>query len=258
MDYRVITEFLDVEFVTFLFICAGCFLLLRRKKASRREWSIALATLAVIGVLNTPVGAYLALGTLEWSVPRLEKLPEDTNAIVVLSGGIHRPPTAHGEAVLAEDSIYRCLYAARIYHGNPERIVFLSGGRVESNNYGPTLAAAMKQFISQQGVSESRIVLEEQSSSTHQNAVLTAKLLKAREIDKVILVTDAYHLPRATACFESQGVTVVPSASRFRTEGFVWSVRNCLPRAGATRDFQLALHEWLGIFWYQMRGYTRS
>ena len=119
---------------------------------------------------------------------------------------------------------------------------------------GPTCAEAMRDFLVDQGVAESDLLIEDQSRTTYENAVNTAKLLKARGIERVILVTDAVHMRRAHACFVAQGVDVLPSGCDYQATRFDWSVFTFIPRPGAARDVQRVAHEWIGIVWYRMHG----
>jgi uncharacterized SAM-binding protein YcdF (DUF218 family) len=64
----------------------------------------------------------------------------------------------------------------------------------------------MRQLALSLGVPGSACLLEEDSHSTHENAVNTARLLASRDIRKVVLITDRFHLFRARQEFRLQGV----------------------------------------------------
>jgi uncharacterized SAM-binding protein YcdF (DUF218 family) len=113
----------------------------------------------------------------------------------------------------------------------------------------------MRDFLRDQGVHEEDVIVEDHSRTTHENALECRKLLEARGIGKVILVTDAVHMFRALRSFRKQGIPAVPSACHHQATAFEWTVGDFLPGAGAVQDHQRTLHEWLGSAWYWLRGY---
>jgi uncharacterized SAM-binding protein YcdF (DUF218 family) len=105
----------------------------------------------------------------------------------------------------------------------------------------------------EKGVPEWFIWTEERSTSTHQNALFGAEILKRHGIRRVALVVDARSMPRAEACFRKQGITVAPAPSFFthlerNTDDF-------LPGWSAIRRSEGALHETLSLAWYCLRGW---
>ena len=97
-------------------------------------------------------------------------------------------------------------------------------------------------------------MLEDQSLTTWENARLTQPLLKRQGIGQVLLVTHAWHLPRAVYAFREAGVQVIPAPTHFvhssyPSEGLV----HWLPSAGAMYNSYYALHERLGLLWYKFR-----
>lgn len=96
--------------------------------------------------------------------------------------------------------------------------------------------------------------LETQSRTTYENAVESKRLLEQRGIGKVVLVTEAIHLPRGVGCFRRQGFEVVPAACQYRATRFELAPSRFLPNANAALNFQEVWHEWLGLAWYWLRG----
>ena len=97
--------------------------------------------------------------------------------------------------------------------------------------------------------------LEEHSHTTAENAQFTAQLLKEKGIDTVLLVTHAYHMPRAVAIFEKSGVKVVPAptALSVKRKGNGPVIMSWLPSAPAMYGSYMALHELVGLAWYRLR-----
>ena len=181
--------------------------------------------------------------------------PEGAEAIVVLSGYLRPPTPTYPQARLGQDSLNRCLHAAELYFQEPRCLVVLSGGRMEADKPGPTLAEAMADFLARYGVAREDLLRETRSRSTYENAAETWKLLEPRGIRRIVLVTDAIHLRRAEGCFRSQGFDVLPSGCGYCASEFEWSPADFLPSVGAAVDMQRVLHEWIGIVYYRVRGW---
>ena len=81
-----------------------------------------------------------------------------------------------------------------LYKANP-RLILVSGGRVDPSTPGPTLAKVMHDFLLGQGVKEEDLLVEERSTTTYENAVLSDEMLSQRGVDKIV-----YWLPARAAC----------------------------------------------------------
>src|SRR5207237_2675856 len=105
---------------------------------------------------------------------------------------------------------HRCLYAAELYRAAGHCPVVVTGGRMNGPSE-PSCAQVMRTFLTGLGVSEADITTEDDSQTTYENATNTRKLLEARGVRRVVLVTDAAHMFRAERCFRKQGLEVVPA-----------------------------------------------
>jgi uncharacterized SAM-binding protein YcdF (DUF218 family) len=93
---------------------------------------------------------------------------------------------------------------------------------------------------------------EGQSEDTAENALFSARILKAAGIRRVLLVTQAMHMPRARAEFIRAGIEVVPAPTLFYSQ-VKWSPLMLVPTAsGLYRSFY-AVHEWMGLIWYRLQ-----
>ena len=242
-------QLLDPFFI--LMMCIGfstAALWLRRKIAPRLITSLTiLYILLYIGC--TPLAMHFALGSLEWQFDYSEPIPEDRQAIVVLGGYLIRDPEDPTKRELGDDTLHRCLGAIEVYRAGPKRPIVLSGGM----GY---LAATMSDFLTEHGLDpDAEILLEDKAWNTHQNAKRTAPILHKHGIEKIILITDAFHMPRAERCFRAQGFEVTPYAVQHRTENFELSIWSFLPSVWAAQDMNRVMHEWLGISWYSLKGF---
>ena len=251
---EIVTALLQPHVVLYLLMVYALVRLWRRPEASRRLLLCLTVPFVLLSVACLPVVAYLALGSLEWNYPPLAKLPADAQAIVVLSGYVN-PEVGEGvEAELGEGTLYRCLKAHELHRQRPGVPIIASGGRPPGQDGGPTFASVMRSFLLRLGADPAAVLAEERSSTTYENAVETAKLLKERGWTRVVLVTDAAHLTRSEGCFRKQGVDVIPCGCRYRATDFSGSPLEFLPDATAAANLHAAAHEWLGIAWYWTRG----
>ncbi len=238
----------------FLILAGVIVNLWRRRRETRGR--LVLLTLPYVGLalVSTPAVAHLALGTLEWQYPPLGGRPPDARGIIVLAAGLHPPDNIRARAEMDEDTVARCLYAAELYHKGPACPVVVSGGKVDPETPGPACAAVMADFLRQLGVPAADLIVEDASRTTFENAVECGKLLRARRIDKALLVADAVDLFRAEKCFHKQGVAVIPAGCHYRATEFHPSVGAFVPSPGAARSCQRVWHEWLGTAWYWLKG----
>lgn len=225
-------------------------------QASSEQRHLLLLTFgfASMMILSLPAVSYLGLGSLEWSFPPHRYFPADAEAIVVLSGSCEPPDGVRLEATMGSDTLLRCLHAAEVYHRAGPRTVLVSGGKVDPGSPGPSCAQLMGDLLIKLGVDASDLRMEPNSRSTFENAVECRKLLDRFGIRKIILVTEATHMARASLCFHKQGIEVVPAACHYRATHFDLTILNFLPSPHATDTCSEVFHEWLGLAWYRVRG----
>jgi uncharacterized SAM-binding protein YcdF (DUF218 family) len=251
--YQLVVDLMR-PFVLLHLTCAVALVLLwRKRREGRRPLAALTAAFVLLALACLPATAYYALGTLEDPYPPLERRPDDAGAIVVLSGSLHQFHARTTHVELGADSLYRCIRTAELYRAGPPCPVVVSGGKADGDP-GPTLASAMRDFLVTQGVRPEDLVLEERSRTTYENAAECARLLGARGVGRVVLVTDATHLMRAEGCFHRQGLDVVPCGCRYRAYRWTGSAADYLPDPAAAAGLQAAWHEWLGVVWYRLLG----
>ncbi len=254
--YRLILDYLMSPYLVLIALTGlGLLNLWRQRGLPRRALTWASVPFLLLVLCSTPAFVYPFLASLEGKHPALSSPLEPGATIVVLGGYVRAPREEGGEARLGSDSMNRCLWAADLYDRTASARLVLTGGKVEPAEPGPAIAEAMAAFLVRYGVDEPDLLLETGSRNTYENAVETRKLLAASGTDRIVLVTDALHMYRASACFRKQGFEVVPAASFYRTgTGFEFSAAMFLPHPNAAQDMHRVLHEWLGILYYRYAG----
>lgn len=225
-------------------------LLLRQ---GQRRGATALAALALLGLyaLSIPVTARSLMGLLE-IYPALATLPaNDAQAIVVLGSGRYADAPEYAGDTLSKGGLERLRYAARL-HRRTGLPLLLSGG--DPFFSGVSEAALMKQALADDFRIEGAW-LEQRSRSTAENARLTQALLNPLGINRVYLVTHAWHMPRAVRSFRRAGLQVIAAPTGFLSLPSEESpgVLDWLPRAAALETSSRVLHELLGMLWYSLR-----
>jgi uncharacterized SAM-binding protein YcdF (DUF218 family) len=224
-----------------------------RKNSRRRALILAGILVGLLFGLSTPIAGFLALRSLERNYLSAAVLPRPNDTLVVLSGSLLHDDEAGTQVRVGPDTIYRCYHAVKLYKQAGRCRILLSGGKVDFSEPGPTLAKAMHDFVVEFGVQSDDVLLEEQSSTTWENAKFSKPLLDGKPDTRIILVTDAAHMPRAVCCFESQGLTVIPAPCNFRARRLEFSSQIFLPSPDGMDDVNYAAHEWLGLVWYRLR-----
>lgn len=187
----------------------------------RRALVIALGLLT-LGVFGLALYVWLA-GRHE----RARRVP----AIVVLGAQV-RPDGSPSPALQA-----RMQKAVTLYRAGMAPLLVLSGGEVDGR---PAEARVMAGLAEAAGIPPEALLLEASSRSTFENARLTAELLRERDIDQAVLVSDPFHLLRARQQFRRAGIDVFTSPAR----------RDHLSRAGRVywvmrEGFALLMRPWL-------------
>lgn len=253
--YRFIVTLLQPFTFLALGILVATALLWRPPRPARRRTLAGLSFLVALAALVylPPVG-HLALLSLEWPYPPRDDVSPDVETIVVLSGGLEVYDRDGKHVELSPDSLYRCLHASQLYKQCGGCRIVVTGGKVESDRPGPTLASAMRDFLVHVGVDPSDILVEEKARTTYENAVESRKLLQPLGVDRILLVTTATHMLRSARCFQRQGFEVIPAACNHHANYFQLKPASFLPSSRAATDIETAAHEWLGLLWYWLRG----
>jgi uncharacterized SAM-binding protein YcdF (DUF218 family) len=208
---------------------------------------IAIIASSLLYLAALPVVAAHMLEDVEIANPARRDFTT-AQAIVVLGGGVHRGDGAMVPDTLGVWTLQRLYFANQAYHRLNLKVA-VSGGRGPGAH--TTEASLMKAALEHDfGVPVSWF--EDQSRSTWENALYTAKLLKADNVTNVVLVTSAWHMKRALWSFERVGLHAIPWPTPL-TYDESDRIDDFLPRTSALEDSYHALHEAIGLGYYRMR-----
>mgnify|MGYP001799352386 CR=1 FL=1 len=115
-------------------------------------------------------------------------------------------------------------------------------------------AASIKRTLLTAGIPEMVIMLETAARNTAENALYTKELIGTTQ--KVLLITSAFHMRRASGCFEKVGFKVTPFATDLYSTPTTWEPDSWLyPKSSALYKWEILTKEWVGYLVYLVRGY---
>jgi uncharacterized SAM-binding protein YcdF (DUF218 family) len=203
---------------------------------------LAGATVALLLLFGFAPFGNLLLGPLErrFEIP---VSPSNVDGIIVLAGS---------ERVRLSD-----LYSQpQVGEGGDRLTTFLmlaaAHPQARLAHTGGFEAHVARSLILGAGVAPDRIVFEAQARNTCESAPATRELVAADAGQRWLLVTSAAHMPRAVACFRAIGWDVIPYPTDFNTGSTPWSFR----LVDNLSNLDDAAHEWLGLVYYRVRGFT--
>jgi len=217
---------------------------------------LSLFLLAALLLVITPLQPWLT-GMLEDRFPARPALPEHVDGIIIL-GGMLRPNISKARGMPSlNDAAERLIEGARLALEHPEAKVLFTGGSADPWNPESRESTFAGAALERMGISADRILLEDLSRNTHENAVLSADLPGVDRKAAWVLVTSAMHMPRAVAVFRQEGWNFVPWPTNYVTGGDVEWTNEDVP---IVRLYNLShtLHEWVGLAYYRLRGWTGS
>lgn len=228
--------------------------LTRWRKAGVRIGTAGILLLLVCGY--SPLGNVLLL-ILSERFPAWQEGGRAPDGIIVLGGAINPDLTAVRGAPEINASAERMTEAATLARRFPNAKIVLSGGNANPFHPLSTEAEVGRKFLEDLGVAGDRIVMEGRSRTTYENAAFTRPLIHPAAGERWLLVTSAYHMPRAMGVFRAQGFDVEAYPVDWRTRGWVDAERPFLTLSGGLGRLDTAVHEWVGLIGYRLAGRTR-
>ena len=206
---------------------------------------------ALAFIVLYPLSTHFVADQLLWWIeptPRDPAADKGGQAIVVLGGGTYFSAPEYGGDTVKAPVLARLRYAAHL-HRALDKPVLASGGAPEGN---PVPEARLMTEVLQQDFRITVRWTEQGSRNTFENAQMSASLLQPAGIQRIYLVTHAWHMRRARLAFEHAGFKVIPAPIGYATR-YKLSVLDFLPDARALDNSGLFFREVAGIGWYYLR-----
>lgn len=233
-------------------IAVAILLRLGRMRAARRLIEALAVTLTLVALLPWQ---NVLLQPLEDRIPRPAVLPAQVDGILVLGGAIEPAiSAAHGVAALGE-AAERITSAVELARRYPAARLVYSGGSGSVATQDLKEAPVARSLLVDLGIDPARVTFEDQSRNTRENALFSRSLAQPQPGQTWLLITSAAHMPRSLGTFRAIGWPVIPYPVDYRTD-------TATPFGGdMARKFEAitqALHEWAGLVYYRLRGWTDS
>lgn len=239
---------------TWLLITILLWAFLPNKKWSKRaKWTtIFIAFFFSNSVILSE--AYLLL-----EVPSVNKAEiEQYDVGIVLGGMFSYDEDAERLSVRAgADRIWQ---AIDLYHAKKiDKIAIIGKNGVVGDKWMDESVLLKNQLV-EWGIKESDLIIEKESLNTYQNALYTAELFANEYPDysRFLLITTSYHMKRAQACFEKQGINVTPFPTGKKSKvkrDYKWH-QFIIPSPDTMTDYFPLIKEIVGLLAYKIRGYA--
>ncbi len=237
----------------------GVMLLFFSRKQRTGKCLVALAMLVLVICSFEGISGRM-LQTLESQYPPIDftkvKWPEHEGRgtcsvkwIVVLAGGVSGDPTLPIQLQISHHSRVRLVEGIRLHRLLPCSKLLLTGG---IGFDGSPEATTLSRVAEELGVKKSNMVLEVESRDTKDHPFYVREFV---ENEPFVLVTSAFHMPRAMRLFMKHGLAPIPAPTgHWKPPVEFWSPSTLFPSATGLRLAELAFHEYMGLTWAWIRG----
>jgi len=217
----------------------------------RKKILPSLLALLLLTLLSLPFVSNQLINLLERNYSVISPNELDTaDTVVVLSGmlqTIKQDSMIHYEFSEAVDRIFAGINLLKM--GKAQKII-LTRGKLPWNKGVPE-GDYLAEFVQSQGIDPNRILLTEIVQNTNDEAKAISRMLPKNS--EVILVTSAFHMPRAKKVFQNQNLKIIPYAVDFRSSAKDIDVLDFLPQANAFKDSSFYFREIIGRLYYSLR-----
>ena len=230
-------------FLVFFLIILGTFL--KSKK-------ISLFGLLILFICSLPIISKNSTAYLEknYTLQDVSAMNE-ADAIVVLSGMVN--PVKIGDTYKYEfgGGVDRILSGMDLFKNNKAPLLILTRGKLPWQ-LGVPEGEYLKEFAIKFGIPEKNILLTENVQNTDEEAKSVKKLLKPSN-NKVILVTSAFHMPRAKKVFEAAGINTLPFPVDFHNRVSKVTFMDFIPSAQSFSGNSRFIKEIIGRTYYKLK-----
>ena len=181
---------------------------------------------------------------VNYSVEELKT--QNYDVIIMLGGGaINNIADIDGDGQVSGYVANRMLSVMRLSN-QLDLPVILSGGKVFADT--GREADIEQRIFKGMGINENKLILEDQSRNTVENARNSKEIMQRYGFSRPILVTSGFHMPRSMLIFKREGFEPVPYVTDYQLSGkLAWSIFNFVPNNGAFNNSCMAIREYMGI-----------
>lgn len=229
-------------------------------RLGRRKTGAVLFATGLLGLVAfawTPVPT-LIMEPLEKRFPILTTIDPPPDGIIVLGGSVDTVSTAKWGGIQPQtiDGAERLLLGAELARRYPNARLVFTGGSAAVLQDEPMEAWVAEKVFAAAGIPRDRLILEDASRNTQENAAFTWEKVQPKPGERWLLVTSAFHMPRAVGVFRAAGWRdIIPYPVDFRTTGAL-RVTGRQPASDGLFLADTGIKEWIGLVAYRFMGYT--
>ncbi len=227
----------------------------RFARAGRRLAVTALVLLAIAGL--SPFGNALIL-PLEERFPPWNAARGAPHGIVSLGGALDTVISSVRGEVALNEAAERMAVIAELARRFPNARVVFTGGSGRLIYDGASEAQLAGRLFESFGIAKERVVLEDKSRDTTENARFTREVVQPKPGERWLLVTSAHHMPRSVGVFRAAEFPVEAYPVDFRTRGAIDLLRPFSNVGDGLRRTDTAAREWVGLVMYRLTGRTNE
>lgn len=242
---------LPTNFLIGLGLVGVVLLLTRFSSAGRKLLVIAALGLAICGF--SPLGNWL-LYPLESRFPPWDASEGAPDGIIVLGGPIDPDISAARKVPVIRNAPDRIVTAAILARKYPNARIIFTGGNADLTSNDAREADYAGEIFERLGISEARLTMERRSRNTFENAEFSKQLAAPKAGERWLLITSAYHMPRAVGLFRKVGFAVEPCPVDWRLRGRADLLSFSDLAIDGLEQTDIAVHEWIGLLAYRLTG----
>lgn len=253
--FFILSKLLHFVLMPFLWVLVLLMLAIFLKNPRKKRMSL-LAAIGILLVLSNPF-----LSNEAWRAWEVEPVPvskvQNYDAAIIL-GGITGAREDITDRILTHKGADRFLHPLQLYRLGKINKFIITGGNGRILTDLEAEASQIGRILKMAGVPEEDILIEGSSRNTRENAYNTAELLKQHpNWNKLLLVTSAFHMRRAAACFAKAEVPVIAYSTDFYAYERRYTPDDLIiPSIGAFNGWHLLIHEVSGFIVYKLLGYA--
>ena len=217
----------------------------------RKRMLPSMIALILLIILSLPIVSRQLIKFLEQGYTLISPNNVDTADTVIVLSGMIRTIKQNNEIYYEfSDAVDRVFAGIELLKLNKAQKIILTRGKLPWS-LGMPEGEFLAQFVKSQGINKNQVILTEVVQNTNDEAIAVSKILPKNS--KIILVTSAFHMPRAKTVFENQNLKVIPYAVDFRLGEKKMDVLDFLPQANAFKDSSFYFREIIGRAYYSLR-----
>ncbi|MGO8739659.1 YdcF family protein [Rhodoblastus sp.] len=220
--------------------------------------ALALASAIALALIVFSPASALLIRPLEDRFPQQSEIMPPPKGIIVLGGAVNEQIARARDQVTLNEAAARMTEGAALARLYPQALLVFSGGSGALIDSSAKEADVARLLWRELGVPESQMHFEDHSRNTYENALFTKALVNPQKNETWLLVTSAYHMPRAMGVFRALGMAPEPFPVDYRTQGNATDFRPPGDGARAMMNFETATREWVGLLIYRLTGKTKA